>query len=339
YTSGSRVTSSETYERYMEINYARDIQDVLTYNYSKYTFINDSPDRQLEEDTIEFRLDGEVTWTDTITAEEIAEQNASYLNRNFAMPGDIDHHTTTPIWAEASYDTLHDTGHMSTDGMVRDIRRQNAAEAKHQSVLQMEGQNRSAFEYAQSQQDAGSSARDAISNAVSTSLNSFQEMGDELAESIQPEHVSLGADLTPYIGNAKGVIEGISGKDLITEEELAWWQRAFGFTGPVLKLGEKGVGFFFRGGKGNVSFTYDSKIAKQMNNRGWNDNLIQNTLQNPHRTQVTRDTRYRPDGTRNNDPATAYIRDDGSYVVRNDRTGDIVQVSKRNDPNWVPPWD
>ncbi|WP_218025436.1 hypothetical protein, partial [Alkalibacillus haloalkaliphilus] len=118
YTSGSRVTSSETYERYMEINYARDIQDILTYNYSKYTFENDIPGPPLEEDTIEFRLDGTVTWTDTITAEEIAEQNASYLNRNFAMPGDIDHHTTTPIWAEASYDTLHDTGHMSTDDLV-----------------------------------------------------------------------------------------------------------------------------------------------------------------------------------------------------------------------------
>lgn len=92
-------------------------------------------------------------------------------------------------------------------------------------------------------------------------------------------------------------------------------------------------------GAGNVSFTYDSKIAKQINNRGWSDNLVQNTLQNPHKTQVTRDTRYRPDGTRNNDPATAYIREDGSYVVRNDRTGEIVQVSNRNDPNWASPRD
>ncbi|MBC3456567.1 colicin E5-related ribonuclease [Pseudomonas mosselii] len=27
-----------------------------------------------------------------------------------------------------------------------------------------------------------------------------------------------------------------------------------------------------------------------------------------------------------------------SYVVRNDRTGAIVQVSNKNDPEWVAPW-
>jgi translation elongation factor EF-Ts len=28
-----------------------------------------------------------------------------------------------------------------------------------------------------------------------------------------------------------------------------------------------------------------------------------------------------------------------SYVVRNDRTGAIVQVSDKNDKNWVAPWN
>lgn len=40
-----------------------------------------------------------------------------------------------------------------------------------------------------------------------------------------------------------------------------------------------------------------------------------------------------------NDPATAYYGKDGGYVVRNDRTGDIVQVSDRTDAGWVAPWD
>ncbi|MHC8304902.1 colicin E5-related ribonuclease [Pseudomonas sp. PB3P13] len=40
-----------------------------------------------------------------------------------------------------------------------------------------------------------------------------------------------------------------------------------------------------------------------------------------------------------NDPATGYVAKDGSYVVRNDRTGAIVQVSDKNDKNWVAPWD
>jgi filamentous hemagglutinin len=40
-----------------------------------------------------------------------------------------------------------------------------------------------------------------------------------------------------------------------------------------------------------------------------------------------------------NDPATGYSAKDGSYVIRNDRTGAIVQVSNKNDPKWVAPWD
>ncbi|MDF2077301.1 colicin E5-related ribonuclease [Pseudomonas mendocina] len=61
---------------------------------------------------------------------------------------------------------------------------------------------------------------------------------------------------------------------------------------------------------------------------------------NPSKTVVTKDTRFDPvSGTRLNDPATGYIASDGSYVVRNDRTGAIVQVSDKNDKNWVAPWD
>ncbi|QNT75857.1 colicin E5-related ribonuclease [Dehalogenimonas etheniformans] len=32
--------------------------------------------------------------------------------------------------------------------------------------------------------------------------------------------------------------------------------------------------------------------------------------------------------------ATAYFDKDGSYVVRKDKTGDIIQISNKNDPNW-----
>ncbi len=36
-------------------------------------------------------------------------------------------------------------------------------------------------------------------------------------------------------------------------------------------------------------------------------------------------------------PATAYFNQDGSYVVRDDVTGELVQVSDRtNPPNWIP---
>ncbi len=82
----------------------------------------------------------------------------------------------------------------------------------------------------------------------------------------------------------------------------------------------------------------EAKIAKQMEKRGWTTEGIDSTVNNPSQTVATTDTRWRPDGTKMNDPATAYINKDGSYVVRNNKTGDIVQVSDRTDPNWKSPW-
>jgi filamentous hemagglutinin len=82
-----------------------------------------------------------------------------------------------------------------------------------------------------------------------------------------------------------------------------------------------------------------SHILKDLSKRGWTKDLIKKTIQKPARKVVTRDTRYKSDGSgRLNEPATAYLREDGSYVVRNDKTGDIVQISNRNDPNWKSPF-
>jgi Colicin E5 ribonuclease domain len=84
---------------------------------------------------------------------------------------------------------------------------------------------------------------------------------------------------------------------------------------------------------------FNSKIVKQMSKRGWTRESVEETIMNPHRTARTRDTRWRPDQTRNDDPATAYINEDGSYVVRNDETGDIVQTSDKRKPDWRYPFD
>ena len=40
--------------------------------------------------------------------------------------------------------------------------------------------------------------------------------------------LSMGLDLLPGIGTVKGVIEGITGRDLVTGEELPWWARVLG---------------------------------------------------------------------------------------------------------------
>ena len=64
-----------------------------------------------------------------------------------------------------------------------------------------------------------------------------------------------------------------------------------------------------------------------MGRRGRTESSIQSVIDNPIKTVVTKDTRFdTPPGGRPNDPTTGYIAKDGSCVVRNDRTGAIVQV-------------
>jgi hypothetical protein len=77
------------------------------------------------------------------------------------------------------------------------------------------------------------------------------------------------------------------------------------------------------------------KIKKWMGPRGWTEADIRGTIRNPEKTVRTRDVRHKKGGGQENDPATAYFDQNGSYVVRNDKTGDIVQVPDRNDPNWI----
>lgn len=89
----------------------------------------------------------------------------------------------------------------------------------------------------------------------------------------------------------------------------------------------------------NIPLVIEPKIAQQMGSRGWTNAEIASTISNPARKVVTKDTRFDPiSGTRLNDPATGYIARDSSYVVKNDKTGQIVQISNKNDPNWKAPW-
>ncbi|MFM0635994.1 colicin E5-related ribonuclease [Paraburkholderia metrosideri] len=85
-----------------------------------------------------------------------------------------------------------------------------------------------------------------------------------------------------------------------------------------------------------ISSVYENKIVGQMKKRGWTQADVEATIAHPSRTVPTRDNRFIPNGNgaRRDDPATAYIRDDGHYVVRNDVNGTIVQVSDRYDTGW-----
>lgn len=84
---------------------------------------------------------------------------------------------------------------------------------------------------------------------------------------------------------------------------------------------------------------FGAKIEGQLAGRGWTKDLVQSTIDKPARTVPWTDTRHLPGGGRMNDPATVYYGQRGGYVVRNNRTGDIIQVSDRTDPGWIAPWD
>ncbi|MFN0061925.1 MAG: colicin E5-related ribonuclease, partial [Myxococcaceae bacterium] len=82
-----------------------------------------------------------------------------------------------------------------------------------------------------------------------------------------------------------------------------------------------------------------AKIEKQMAPRGWNRAAIDKVIATPHQTRTVRDIRHLPGGGQLDAPATAYINRQGHYVIRNDQTGDIVQLSNRHDLDWGAPWD
>jgi hypothetical protein len=82
-------------------------------------------------------------------------------------------------------------------------------------------------------------------------------------------------------------------------------------------------------GTAESSFSYGTKINKQLEKRGWDNGKIDSTIARPHATSPATNKA-------NGGDATAFFNKDGSYVVRDNKAGEIIQVSNRNDPNWVP---
>lgn len=107
--------------------------------------------------------------------------------------------------------------------------------------------------------------------------------------------------------------------------------------GPALGRMAGAVRGLMRLVRGAPALRYGEKIEKQLGKRGWDKTSVESTVNKPARTQEAQDTRNLPDGSKMNDSATVYFDKEGNYVVVNDKTGDIVQVSNKNDPNWQPP--
>jgi RHS repeat-associated protein len=86
--------------------------------------------------------------------------------------------------------------------------------------------------------------------------------------------------------------------------------------------------------EGVNALSYSAKITKQMGSRGWTEDSISETVSNPADTHSVWDYT-----TGDKLPATAYVQQGGGYVVVNDSTNEIVQVSDLNNPNWKPVWN
>ncbi|WP_312680023.1 colicin E5-related ribonuclease [Stutzerimonas nitrititolerans] len=101
---------------------------------------------------------------------------------------------------------------------------------------------------------------------------------------------------------------------------------------PV-KVGEAVKG----SGAANVKVVIDGKIGGQLEARGWTQQEVQAIVkEKPVGTTVDkRSAGKTSDGLPRNDPASVYGSKNG-YVVVNDRTGEVVQVSGKNDPGWIP---
>jgi hypothetical protein len=82
------------------------------------------------------------------------------------------------------------------------------------------------------------------------------------------------------------------------------------------------------------TLSYSTKITNQMGPRGWTTQLVEDTVSNPAQTHDVWDYT-----TGDKQSATAYESPNGGYVVVNDETGQVVQVSDVNNPNWKPVWD
>ncbi len=77
--------------------------------------------------------------------------------------------------------------------------------------------------------------------------------------------------------------------------------------------------------------TIGQKIRDQMIDRGWTDDLVDEVVDNPTFTHNVWDLT-------SDSAATAYARGDNFYVVVNDATGEVVQISDRLDGGWAPVW-
>ncbi len=74
---------------------------------------------------------------------------------------------------------------------------------------------------------------------------------------------------------------------------------------------------------------FTDKINKQLPQRGWTQTRVQSVIDSPYHTSPAVNKA-------NLNPATAFFDSNGSYIVRDNVTGNVLQVSNRLDLGWIP---
>lgn len=153
-----------------------------------------------------------------------------------------------------------------------------------------------------------------------------------------------GGTATPLLLWGGGILAtagAINAGTNIANSDNPWYtagQYTGGFTSSALGGGVANYGLSLGIGslaadtgisEAQSSFSLSPKIVNQMDARGWNSAIIDDTITNPKSISPALNKATGGD-------ATAYFRPDGSYVVRDNATGRIIQISNRNDPNWIP---
>jgi RHS repeat-associated protein len=83
------------------------------------------------------------------------------------------------------------------------------------------------------------------------------------------------------------------------------------------------------------SLSLSGHVVDKMAERGWTPESIQDIVADPAAdTHPVWDLNTEPP-----QPATAYAASDNTYVVVNDASREVIQVSNTNDPDWQPVWN
>ena len=111
-----------------------------------------------------------------------------------------------------------------------------------------------------------------------------------------------------------------------------------GTSGRFLSLGDALYGVLNEAeeGESNIGVVIGDKISGQLDERDWTEDEIDDLVANTDPIGSSTDNTKDSEGNRKNDPASVYGSKNGDYVVVNDRTREVVQVSDKKDPDWSP---